>query len=160
MGFRRSSVRIRPPRPSPSRLAAIRPNAATACPFPLSRLLSVCETISPGRANGGQAAMAMGSTEYILAIDLGTGGPKVALISADGEIAGHEFEATTLHLTPDGGAEQDPDDWWRALTTAARRLLARGLVPPERIVALSCTTQWMGTVPVDRDGNHLTNAII
>ena len=104
--------------------------------------------------------MAMGSTEYILAIDLGTGGPKVALISADGEIAGHEFESTTLHLTPDGGAEQDPDDWWRALTTAARRLLARGLVPPERIVALSCTTQWMGTVPVDRDGNHLMNALI
>src|SRR3989304_4151476 len=105
-------------------------------------------------------AMAMGNTEYILAIDLGTGGPKVALVSADGEIAGHEFEATTLHLTPDGGAEQDPDDWWRALTTAARRLLARGLVPPERIVALSCTTQWMGTVPVDRDGNHLMNALI
>ena len=53
---------------------------------------------------------ATGSAEYILAIDLGTGGPKVALISTDGEIAGYEFEATTLLLTPDGGAEQDPDD--------------------------------------------------
>jgi len=104
--------------------------------------------------------MATGSAEHILAIDLGTGGPKVALISTDGDIAGFEFEATTLIHTPDGGVEQDPDDWWRALTTAARRLLARGLVPPERIIALSCTTQWMGTVPVDRDGNHLMNAII
>jgi len=104
--------------------------------------------------------MATGSTEYILAIDLGTGGPKVALISADGEIAGFEFEATALIHTPDGGVEQDPDGWWQALTEAARRLLARGLVPPERIIALSCTTQWMGTVAVDRDGNHLMNAII
>ncbi len=100
------------------------------------------------------------SAEYVLAIDLGTGGPKVALISTDGQIAGHEFEATSLRLTPDGGAEQDPDDWWRALTTAARRLLTRALVAPERIIALSCTAQWMGTVPVDRDGNHLMNAII
>src|SRR3990172_9883431 len=103
---------------------------------------------------------ATGSAEYILAIDLGTGGPKVALVSTDGEIAGHEFEPTALIHTPDGGVEQDPDDWWQALTKGARRLLARGLVPAERIIGLSCTAQWMGTVPVDRDGNHLANAII
>ncbi len=104
--------------------------------------------------------MATADAEYILAIDLGTGGPKVALFSAAGEIAGYEVETTTLHLTPDGGAEQDPDDWWRAVMAAARRLLARGLVPAERIVALSCTAQWMGTVALDRDGHHLMNAII
>ena len=62
---------------------------------------------------------ATGSAEYILAIDLGTGGPKVALISTDGEIAGYEFEPTRLIYTPDGGVEQDPDDWWQALSTAA-----------------------------------------
>ncbi len=104
--------------------------------------------------------MAGESPKYILAVDLGTGGPKVALVSTDGEIAGHEFEKTELLLFPDGGAEQDPADWWRAITTAAKRLLARGLVPADSVVAISLTTQWMGTVPVDRDGNHLTNAMI
>ncbi|MCH7836611.1 MAG: xylulose kinase, partial [Chloroflexi bacterium] len=100
------------------------------------------------------------NSKYLLAIDLGTGGPKVALISTDGEIIGHEFERTDLLLLPGGGAEQDPEDWWRATSTAAKRLLGRGLVPADRIVAISCTTQWMGTVAVDRDGNHLMNAII
>lgn len=48
--------------------------------------------------------MAAESTKYILAIDLGTGGPKVALVSTDGEIVGHEFEKTELLLLPGGGA--------------------------------------------------------
>src|SRR3989304_4142309 len=74
--------------------------------------------------------MATGRTEYILAVDLGTGGPKVALISTDGDIAGFEFEATTLIHTPDGGVEQDPDDWWRALTTGARRRFSPTPLPP------------------------------
>jgi len=108
----------------------------------------------------GELEMAAESTKYVLAVDLGTGGPKVALVSTDGEIVGHEFEKTELLLFPGGGAEQDPDDWWRAITTAAKRLLSRSLVPADSIVAISCTTQWLGTVPVDRDGNHLMNAMI
>jgi xylulokinase len=104
--------------------------------------------------------MAADRNKYVLAIDLGTGGPKVALVSVDGEIVGHEIEKTDLLLLPGGGAEQDPADWWRAITTAAKRLLGRGLVPAGDIVAIGCTAQWMGTVAVDRDGHHLMNAII
>jgi len=99
-------------------------------------------------------------SKHILAVDLGTGGPKVALVSTDGEIAGHEIEKTGVQLLPNGGAEQDPDDWWRAITTAAKRLLARNLVPPESIVGIALTTQWMGTVAVDRAGRPLMNAVI
>ena len=72
----------------------------------------------------GELEMAAESTRYVLAVDLGTGGPKVALVSTDGDIIGHEFEKTELLLFPGGGAEQDPDDWWRAITTAAKRLLS------------------------------------
>jgi xylulokinase len=96
----------------------------------------------------------------ILAIDLGTGGPKVAIVSSDGEIVGHEFEATKLLLSDDGGAEQDPDDWWRALTVAARRLVERSVVSVTNIDAVSVTAQWSGTVAVDGSGRHLMNAVI
>jgi xylulokinase len=98
--------------------------------------------------------------KYVLAIDLGTSGPKVALVSTAGEVVGYEFEETPLILLPNGGAEQRPDDWWNALKTASRRLLAQGVVPTEDIIALNCTTQWSGTVAVDRDGHPLMNAII
>ena len=71
-------------------------------------------------ATEGGLDMAAESTKHVLAVDLGTGGPKVALVSTDGEIIGHEFEKTELLLLPGGGAEQDPNDWWRAMAIENR----------------------------------------
>ena len=96
----------------------------------------------------------------ILAIDLGTGGPKVALIGVRGTIVGHTREPVGLTLLPGGGAEQDPDEWWHAISVAARRVLTDH---PERgpdVVAVAVTSQWFGTVAVDADGNHLGPAVI
>jgi len=96
----------------------------------------------------------------ILAIDLGTSGPKVALYTAQGELLGYEFEPTRYYLMPGGGAEQKPEEWWQAICAATRRLLGRGLALPEQVAALCATTQWSGTVAVDRSGKPLMDAII
>ena len=98
--------------------------------------------------------------KYILTIDLGTSGPKVALISVYGRVVDSEFEGTPIILLPGGGAEQDPDGWWNAIMSAAKKLLGKNLVPAEDIIAVSATTQWSGTVPVDAQGTNLMNAII
>ncbi len=97
---------------------------------------------------------------YILAIDLGTSGPKVGIVDHNGRVVGSEFEANPVYLLPDGGAEQDPEDWWQAIVRAARRLLGRGVVPAAEIIAVACTGQWSGTVALGKDGKHLMNAII
>ena len=102
----------------------------------------------------------MPAQPYILAIDLGTSGPKVALVTTDGAIAHHTFEPTPLTLLPDGGAEQNPADWWRAVTTAARRVMAETAAAPESVVGVAVTAQWSGTVAVNADGEPLMNAII
>ena len=98
--------------------------------------------------------------KYILAVDLGTSGPKSALVSTRGEVVDYEFEETRLLLFPNGGAEQDPEQWWDAIMNTAGKVLEKNLVPAEDIVAISCSTQWSGTVAVDSDGRHLMNAII
>jgi len=100
------------------------------------------------------------TSECILAIDLGTSGPKVALVTIEGEVLASEVESTELFLSDGGGAEQDPDDWWRAITTATRRITDRDLVPAEQIIAVAVTSQWAGTVPVDAEGRALGRAII
>jgi xylulokinase len=97
---------------------------------------------------------------WVLAVDLGTSGCKVALVSTRGQVAGWEFEPVATQLFPRGGAEQDPNDWWRAFVTASSRLVSRGLVPNSGIVALCCSTQGEGTVPVDARGKPLMNAIL
>ena len=98
--------------------------------------------------------------EATLAIDLGTSGPKVALVSVQGQVLACEIEKTPLTLLPGGGAEQDPEDWWQAICRASRRLLARPEAQNIPIVGVCATTQWSGTVAVDRGGNPLGNAII
>lgn len=108
----------------------------------------------------GVAAGGSKQVGYVLAIDLGTSGPKVGIVDSRGWVIGSEFEPTPVNLLPDGGAEQDPDCWWRAIVNATRRLLARGYVPAGQIIAVACTGQWSGTVALSKDGKHLMNAII
>ena len=61
--------------------------------------------------------------KYILAIDLGTSGPKTALVSVYGEVVGSEFKDTPIILLPGGGAEQDPEGWWNAIMSTSKKLL-------------------------------------
>ncbi len=97
---------------------------------------------------------------FVLAVDLGTGGPKVAVLSASGRIVAHAFRPVGLELTEDGGAEQSPGEWWEAVVASARQALAESGVAPERVVGLGCTSQWSGTVPVDDEGDAIGPAII
>ncbi len=89
---------------------------------------------------------------WVLAVDLGTGGPKVGLVSLTGAVAWHEHRAVPTRLGPGGEATQDAGLWWDLVTDSARRALASGVVDPGAVVAVSCTGQWASTVPVDAAG--------
>lgn len=104
--------------------------------------------------------MSASSAPHILAIDLGTSGPKVALVAATGEVVACEVEPVELLLLPGGGAEQRPADWWAAICAASRRLLGAAPVDPAAIAGVACTAQWSGTVAVDAAGAPLMNALI
>jgi len=59
----------------------------------------------------------------ILAADLGTSSMKVALITISGQVLGWQSQPIQLHLTPDGGVEQDPEEWWQAFFECSKVLL-------------------------------------
>ena len=96
---------------------------------------------------------------YILAVDLGTSALKTALISISGKLVGWEVQEIPLQVLKDGGAEQNPLDWWEAFLATAKRLIQKELVPVENIIAVCCSTQGECTVPVDADGKALMNVI-
>ncbi len=101
---------------------------------------------------------AVDARTYVLAIDLGTSGPKVALVSNQGEVVAKATGSVDLVLHDGGGAEQDPHAWWSAIVEAVRRTVADS--PSTEIAAVSVTTQWSGTVAVDVGGAPIGNAII
>jgi xylulokinase len=90
--------------------------------------------------------------QFVLAVDLGTGGPKVGLVSMTGVIAWKEHQPVATHHRPDGTATQDAEEWWQLVLGGARRAIESGVVTPDRIAAVSCTGQWASTVPVDVAG--------
>lgn len=101
----------------------------------------------------------MNPDRYVLAIDLGSGSVKAALVSRRGEVvASANRPIHTLQL-PGGGAEQDPHQWWAAVVAAAKATIEEARLAPASIAAIKCTTQWAVTTPVDAEGNALTNAI-
>ena len=96
---------------------------------------------------------------YVLALDHGTSGCKVALVSGKGKVVDFEFAATGITFLPGGGAEQDPEQWWSAFVQASKKLLSRGTVPPSSIAAIAVSSTLSSTVAVYRDGRHLMNSL-
>ncbi len=98
--------------------------------------------------------------KYILAIDHGTGGPKTAIVSTQGEVVDWAFQEVPLHVEKGGGVEQDPNDWWNAILKTAKQVIDNGKVSANDIVGVCNSSQWSGTVALDKNGDHLMNSII
>ncbi len=109
--------------------------------------------------NAPEAKPASRASRYVLAIDLGSGGPKAAVVADTGEVVAEADEAVTTYLLPDGGAEQDPEQWWSGARKAAKKVIMESKVPPQDIVAVVCDSQWSVVVPVDEHGEPLMRAV-
>jgi xylulokinase len=114
----------------------------------------------PAREREPRRDKATGLAHHVVAVDLGTGGPKVGLVSLGGEIVWAEHVRIPTRYLPGGGAVQDAEDWWRVISDSVRRALQSGVVDPTSVVALSCTGQWASTVPVDRDGHPVGDCVM
>ena len=101
----------------------------------------------------------LNATKYVLAIDLGSGSYKAAIVADTGNVVASAEERITTHLLPGGGAEQDPDEWWNGAKTAAKRVIAESDVSPQDIVAVGCDSQWSVVIPVDENAEPLMNAV-
>jgi len=104
--------------------------------------------------------MSAAAERYCLAVDIGTGGPKVGLVSLTGVIAWNDHVAVTTRRLERGGAVQDAEEWWRLLGDITRRAMASGVVRPEQVVAVSITGQWASTVPVDAAGCPVGDCVL
>ena len=97
--------------------------------------------------------------DYVLGIDVGTGGTRAVLVDRGGGIAS---SATCEHVpfaSPHTGwAEQDPHDWWKASGSAVRSALAD--VPAANVVCVGLAGQMHGAVLLDEDDEVLRPALI
>jgi len=93
-----------------------------------------------------------------LGIDLSTTSAKAAVVRADGKLLALSVVPYPTTYLPDGGVEQDAEDWWRSVATAVRTAIGRSGAA-HRVIALCAATQGISVVPVDRDGAPLHQSI-
>jgi xylulokinase len=99
----------------------------------------------------------VGDTDrWILAIDQGNSGPKVAAVSLTGQLLGTGTKPVSVQIGSDGSATQDPEEWRTALRTAVAAAIAdaKARIPlsPSDLHSVAVTGQWGSTVPVDENG--------
>lgn len=97
---------------------------------------------------------------YILAHDLGTSGDKATLFSAEGKLIGSCVSSYDTNYFNDNWAEQDAEDWWKAVASSTKELIETYNIPAEEIRAVSFSGQMMGCLCVDKKGNPLRKSII
>lgn len=89
---------------------------------------------------------------WILAVDLGNGGPKVAVVSLEGEVRRTALRPVSVHIGLDGSATQDATEWWERLLEAVREVVEESQADRDALHAIAITGQWASTVPVGADG--------
>jgi len=94
---------------------------------------------------------------YVIAYDIGTTGVKTCLFSIEEQvklIAG-TYGSYHLYILENGGAEQDADEWWKAMCDTTQELLKKTGINAEDVKGISFCSQMQGLVLVDREGNAL-----
>ena len=90
---------------------------------------------------------------HILAVDVGTTSTKLALFDQEGRARVALSRSYETHHGPDGHAEQDPLDWWRALCDLVPEALARANLASAEIACITFSGKTLEVVPVDGAGN-------
>jgi xylulokinase len=99
-------------------------------------------------------------SELILGIDIGTSASKVALFNTEGKVVAQNSGAYDTYYPHKGWAEQNPEDWWKAICTATKEMIEQNNINSADILAVGIDGQSWSAIPVDMNGNVLCNTPI
>lgn len=100
------------------------------------------------------------SQQILLGIDIGTSACKVGAFSTDGTVVYQATEAYETFTPMPGYAEQDANDWWKAVCAAMQRMARESRFRAKDVVGIGVDGQSWAALPVDQGGNPLRRALI
>jgi len=97
---------------------------------------------------------------YFLGIDTSTTSSKALLIDEQGNVVAVASHPHTLQTPRPLWSEQDPREWWEAVSASIRSVLEKAGTSGEGVGAIGLTGQMHGLVLLDEAGNVLRPAIL
>lgn len=97
----------------------------------------------------------------VIAYDVGTTGVKTCIfeISDRIKLIASAMEGYELFVLDNGGAEQEPYQWWDAMCSTTKKVLEENNIDADSIKGVSFCSQMQGLVLVDRDGKPVRRAM-
>lgn len=98
---------------------------------------------------------------YTIAYDIGTTGVKTCLFEINKKITliASSSAGYNLYILENGGAEQDPDEWWAAMCKTTADVIKKSKVDNDNISGISFCSQMQGLVLVDNTGKPVHRAM-
>ena len=93
-----------------------------------------------------------------IGIDLGTSAVKLLLVDEQGKIYNEVTKEYPLEFPQPGWSQQNPEDWWNAVTEGIPELLAG--FDAAQVAGIGCGGQMHGLVVLDKDDNVIRPAIL
>ncbi|HAK46611.1 MAG TPA: carbohydrate kinase, partial [Spirochaeta sp.] len=99
--------------------------------------------------------------KLILSYDIGTTSLKACAydISNNLNLVASAMAAYKLNILDNGGAEQNPEDWYNAMLGTTGRLINSGAIDVDEVAGISFCSQMQGLVLVDESGCALRPAM-
>lgn len=98
--------------------------------------------------------------KYILGIDIGTSSCKAALFDREGKIIASGTGSYKVYYPREGWAEQDPEEWWKAVCHTVRVMLANHKISSKDIAGVGIDGQSWSAIAVNKNGAVLSNTPI
>ncbi|MEG6571260.1 xylulokinase [[Clostridium] cellulosi] len=98
--------------------------------------------------------------KYVLGIDIGTSGTKTVLFDLAGNVMASATGEYPMYQPHNGWAEQDPEDWWKAVCSTIKEVLKKSGADPKEIGGVGLSGQMHGLVMLDKDNKVIRNAIL
>lgn len=97
------------------------------------------------------------SGNIVAACDAGTSGVRCGLFDLQGNLVAEAHRLWSYERDPGivNGLMFDPDSVWNLVASAIRDAVTSGGIPPAQVRAISVTSQRLGLVLVDEDGNGI-----
>lgn len=95
-----------------------------------------------------------------LGIDIGTSGTKTLAVCGDGKALGAASAEYPCFTPKPLWSEQNPDDWWQAVVTTVRRVIAENDIKPSDVKGIGLSGQMHGSVFLDATNRVIRPAIL
>ena len=103
--------------------------------------------------------MAM-SKNYLIGVDGGTESIRAGVFDTKGNPLAYASMNYQTNFPYPGWAEQEPRDWWKALSVSVRKAVQESGITAEQVSAMSVDTTCCSVVALDDSGNPLRPALI